>query len=125
MRLAGRIWAMASLLAATSVAAAPPPLPQRDDLIRQANALITQGDLVGAEIDVEQEVGLARQATAASPSDRAVQRDLLLSLNKLAWLEAAQSDLPDALTSYDEAIGVAERLAAANPASTRAALDVA
>src|ERR1700761_5442223 len=121
MGLAGRIWAMALLLAATSAAAAPPPPPQRDDLIREANVLIAQGDLVAAEIDVEQEVGLARQAAAASASDRAIQRALLLSLNKLAWLEAAQSALPDALTSYDEAIGVAEGLAAADPASARAA----
>src|SRR5580704_192389 len=108
----GRIWAMTLLLAATSAAAAPPP--QLGGLARQANALIAQGDLVGAEIDVEQEVGLARQSAAANPTDGAVQRDLMLSLNKLAWLEAAQSDLPDALMSYDEAIGVAERLAAAD-----------
>ena len=50
---------------------------------------------------------------------------MLISLNRLAWLFTAESDLAGARQAYDQAIEVAERLAAANPGSARAALDVA
>ena len=47
---------------------------------------------------------MERQAIDAGPGGPSAHGALVSSLNRLAWLLAAQSDVPDAERAYDEAI---------------------
>ena len=144
MGLAGRSAALAMLLlcapavASASPAASDPPaeataapaatLDQlgaaRDAAGYLSDARVAKGELDGALDPLLDEVDLSRRLAAADPSERA-QRGLMHSLNRLAWLLSALSDLRGAQAAYDEEVGLAQRLAATDPKSARAAVDVA
>ena len=87
------------------------------------DALAAKGDERGARTEAERALALFRELAAGRPDHPPYQRDLYTQLMGLGFLDEERGDLPGALASYQEALSISERLAAASQDSVQAMTD--
>jgi tetratricopeptide (TPR) repeat protein len=87
--------------------------------------LRAQGDLAGALAAYRESLAVRRRLGEADPSNAGSQRDLSLSLDRLAVIHERQGDRTAALAYAEESLSIAERLAALDPTNATWQKDLA
>lgn len=77
----------------------------------------TAGDVRGAQKSATRALALGRKLAGDKPKDQEWQRDITVSLNRLASIDLRGGEVAEALKKSEEALGIVRRLVKRNPGS--------
>ncbi len=83
------------------------------------------GPLLATLARLEEDLRVNERLASQNPASAQIQRDVAVSMSRLADALVGAGDLLNAITRFEQSLAISERLAEQNPASTEALRDVA